>query len=113
VSKRLLIDNNLSHRLGEELTSLGIEATHVKEIGLQNADDTEIWQYAAANGFHIISKDKDFNHIVTLRGFSPKVIHLDIGNCSTYDIANLLSKNIDVINKFLDDDLSGLLVLMH
>ena len=112
MSHKLVIDNNLSHRLADTLKRLGIEATHVKTFGLHEASDIDIWQYATANGLHILTKDSDFSYIVALRGFSPKVIQLDVGNCSTKAITALIEKHIDVIKRFLSDEESGLLVLM-
>ena len=112
MSRRILIDNNLSHKLTDSLKSLGFEAIHVKAVGLQEASDNEIWQYATANNYHILTKDSDFSYIVALRGFSPKVIQLDIGNKSTNAIAELLERNSATIFKFLDDSETGLLVLM-
>lgn len=32
-------------------------------MGLGDASDAEVWQYASANEFVLISKDEDFMHI--------------------------------------------------
>ena len=57
---RLLFDQNLSHRLVKLLSSEYPGSGHVRDVGLNAADDRTIWDYAARNGFVIVSKDSDF-----------------------------------------------------
>lgn len=44
---KLLLDANLSPRLAELLNKQGIESVHVREHGLQHADDETIFDFAA------------------------------------------------------------------
>ena len=55
---------------------------HVRDIGLQGAEDWEIWNHAANNGFVIASKDSDFRQRSLLQGHPPKVVVVAIGNCT-------------------------------
>ena len=57
---RLLFDQNLSPRLVQLLADIYAESIHVREVGLRDASDFEIWEYAKANGYAIVSKDSDF-----------------------------------------------------
>ena len=57
---KLLFDQNLSSRLTRLLGDLYPESIHVREVGLREAEDTAIWEYAKQNGFIVISKDSDF-----------------------------------------------------
>lgn len=57
---RLLLDQNLSPRVLTVLADLYPGSTHVREVGLQAADDDTIWRYAAEHGLAIVSKDADF-----------------------------------------------------
>ena len=57
---KLLFDQNLSPRLARSLADIYPESVHVREIGLRDASDDEIWEYAKNNGFAIVSKDSDF-----------------------------------------------------
>ncbi|MDR2941467.1 MAG: DUF5615 family PIN-like protein [Treponema sp.] len=41
--------------------------------------DTEIWNYAAVNGYTIITQDSDFLYLFETKGFLPKVILLRAG----------------------------------
>jgi len=87
---RLLLDQNLSPRLLTALADLYPGSTHVREVGLRDADDDTVWQYAAAHGFAIVSKDADFHERSFLRGHPPKVIWVRRGNCSTDEVAAIL-----------------------
>jgi len=59
---KLLFDQNLSPRLTILLADIYAESVHVREVGLRDADDLAIWQYAKAHGYAIVSKDSDFNN---------------------------------------------------
>ena len=47
---RLLLDQNLSPRLLTVLSDLYPGSTHVREVGMQAADDDTVWRYAAEQG---------------------------------------------------------------
>ena len=79
----LLFDQNLSFRLQRALTDIYSGALHVRELGLTEVDDQEIWLYAAANDCVIVSKDSDFYQRSLLQGYPPKVVWIRRGNCST------------------------------
>jgi len=55
-----LLDNQLPAALVKLLMAHGHSARHVLEIGLEKADDTEIWKYAALHSLTLITKDEDF-----------------------------------------------------
>ena len=58
---RLLFDQNLSPHLYETLRDLYPGSLlHVRAIGLESADDAEVWNYAKDHDFTIVSKDSDF-----------------------------------------------------
>jgi predicted nuclease of predicted toxin-antitoxin system len=46
----------------------------VREVGLRDSGDSEIWDYAKLNGFIIVSEDSDFQQRSLLYGFPPKFI---------------------------------------
>jgi predicted nuclease of predicted toxin-antitoxin system len=87
---RLLLDQNLSPRLVPALVDLYPGSTHVREVGLQAADDDVVWRYAAEHGFAIVSKDADFHERSFLMGHPPKVIWIRRGNCSTDEVVEIL-----------------------
>ena len=56
---KLLLDQNLSPRLARTLADVYPGITHVRDAGLQAADDDTVWAHAAEHGFVIVSKDAD------------------------------------------------------
>src|SRR5438876_11853307 len=97
---KLLFDENLSPRLCTRLADLFPDSVHVMSVGLDQASDVEVLVYARDNGFVIVSKDSDFNDLVILRGFPPKVLWLQIGNCTTKQIEDLLRNHHEAIADF-------------
>jgi len=70
---KLLFDQNLSPSLVGHLRDLFPGSEHVFQLGLGDAPDLLVWQYARDNDRLLVSKDADFVEISTLRGFPPKV----------------------------------------
>jgi predicted nuclease of predicted toxin-antitoxin system len=78
-----LIDNNLPPSLVEWLNERGREATHVKSVGLADASDNAVWEYAQKHSLSIITKDTDFDRLAlqALKLNAP-VFRLVIGNAT-------------------------------
>jgi len=100
---KLLFDQNLSFRLCHQLADLYPGSSQVRLVGLANADDRAIWQYAAANGHALVSLDYDFAEMAALLGPPPKVIWLRCGNQRTATIEDLLRRHCDAITAFESD----------
>lgn len=62
-----LVDNALPPRLAVLLRAAGHQARHVRDIGLQHADDDTIFDRAVADHSVLISADTDFATILALR----------------------------------------------
>ena len=108
---KLLLDENISSKLVKFLTKDFPESTHIDFLQMQGTTDTNIWGYAQAENYIIVSKDNDFRQRSFLFGSPPKVIWLSIGNGGTKIIKELILKNISVIQRFSQDPTEGLLVL--
>lgn len=97
---KLLFDQNLSPRLPKLLADLFPGSVHVRDIGLRDAPDNSIWDYAQKHGFAIVSKDSDFQQRALLLGSPPKFIWLRVGNCPVDPIVTLLRKHSASIHTF-------------
>lgn len=107
----LLFDQNLSRRLVGLLAAEYPGAEHVEGAGLLGADDLTVWNYAAARGFMVVSKDSDFRHLALLHGPPPKVIWLRVGNGPTAAAAAMLRSRMPDVQAFAADPALALLVL--
>ena len=90
---KLLFDQNISYKLVTRVGDVYPESKHVRQVGLGEADDAEVWDYARDNDFVIVSKDEDFHQRSFLYGSPPKVVWLRLGNCTTQDIEGVLRRN--------------------
>jgi predicted nuclease of predicted toxin-antitoxin system len=101
---KLLFDQNLSFKLCQSVADLFPESDHVDHSGLSEAGDRDVWDYAKANGFAIVSQDADFAEMAILLRSPPKVIWLRGGNQSTAAISTLLRRHAELILAFGNDD---------
>ena len=108
---RLLYDQNLSYRLVAELQDLYPNSLHVRDIGMKESDDSDIWDYAAQNGYIIVSKDSDFRQQSFMYGHPPKVIWVRVGNCSVNTIISLLRMHHDAILRFEQSETASFFTL--
>lgn len=56
---KLLFDQNLSFKLAKKLGDIFPGSSQVKLLGLDQADDAEIWEYARVNGFVLVTQDSE------------------------------------------------------
>ena len=77
----------------------------------QAAHDDDVWRYAAAGGFTIVSKDADFHERSFVLGPPPKVIWIRRGNCSTTEVLTLLENAHAAIVHFEADPGASFLAL--
>lgn len=108
---KLLFDHNLSPKLVNRLADLFPELTHLYTLGMDQADDREVWNYAQNNGFTIVTRDSDYNELLVLQGFPPKVIWIRRGNCSTSAIETMLRSHLLDIQTLISDSVLGILTL--
>lgn len=100
---KLLFDQNLSFKLCTRLADLFPDSKQVHSLGLDQADDRAVWEYARTNGFTLVSQDADYADMAALYGPPPKVLWLRCGNQPNATIEKLLRDHADAILAFEQD----------
>jgi len=59
----------------------------------------------------VVSKDEDFHRLAVLRGAPPKFVWIQLGNCTTGDIAQLLRRHHHNIVRFNEQNEATVLEL--
>ena len=109
---KLLFDQNLSHRLVAALKLEFPGSAHVRDLGLERADDATVWAFAREHGYTIVSKDADFHQRSFVHGHPPKVVWLRFGNCSTERMIASLRRHVGDLLAFEHDEESAFLILI-
>jgi len=101
---KLLFDQNISFRIKGSITSHYPNSTQVREVGLENASDKEIWEYAKANDYVIVTFDSDFYDFSLVWGTPHKIILIKSFNQTTKIVADLIKSHKKNIFDFEKDE---------
>jgi predicted nuclease of predicted toxin-antitoxin system len=99
---RLLFDQNISFRIISKIKLKFPEAKQVRELGIENYSDLEIWKFAKEKEYTIVTFDGDFYDLSNFKGFPPKIIWLRFGNTKTDFIASIINSRLSIINDFIN-----------
>lgn len=72
--------------------NFGVECLSVREFGLRDAEDFDIFQAARVAEVVVMSKDSDFPDLVERMGMPPQVLWLACGNTSNRYLKELFQK---------------------
>ncbi len=108
---KLLLDENLSRRLVPALQGRFPGSSQVALLGLEQATDAQICDFAAEQGFVVCSKDDDFQRLVAARGYKPRLIHLALGNVGNDAVLAALLAAAEQLLQAFDDPATGVVVI--
>ena len=77
------------------------DSSHVQFHNLTAAEDSEIWEFAKAQDFCIVTQDADFAERSRLYGSPPKVIWLRCGNVPTSSVEAIFHAGAETIQEFM------------
>ncbi len=98
---KLLFDQNISFRIISKIKLNFPDAKQVRQLGIENYSDVEIWKFAKQNEYTIVTFDGDFYDLSNFKGFPPKIIWLRFGNTKTDFIANIINSRHSIIKDFI------------
>ncbi len=97
------LDAHLSPRIAEWIRdNLNHESIAIRDLGLRDANDTEIFTKGREADAVILTKDKDFADMIIRLGAPPKVIWLRCGNTSESRLKEILMIHLSEALEFLD-----------
>ena len=105
---KLLLDENISYRVVNAISSFFPESMHIKKH-VKVWEDNQIFTFAKANDFSIVTFDEDFYDIQLIEGYPPKIIWLRFGNSSNLKVTSKLLENQQAILSFLSNPELGIL----
>ena len=108
---KLLVDENLSRKLVPLIRDLFPGSMHVSLLGLLQANDELIWEYARKEDFCILTADSDFHELAISRGSPPKVIWLRNCDYPTVAAESLIRSQTIRIIEFLENPEPSVLIL--
>lgn len=98
---QFLVDAQLPPALARYLSSVGEQASHLVDVGLLYAPDSEIWDFALQHHYIIITKDDDFQFRASVTPLSPSIIWVRVGNCSKQRLIDLFKTHWEAIKQSL------------
>ena len=110
---KLLFDQNISHRLISQIQDILPEAKQVRQLGLENISDKQIWEYARDNNFIIVTFDGDFYDFSLVWGHPPKIIWIRTYNQTTKNVEEIMRKHLNSLFHFQNDMDLACLEIIH
>ena len=89
------VDAHLSPAIATWITStFGLEAIALRDLGLRDAEDPEIFEAARAQNAVVMTKDSDFIDLVCRLGTPPKILWITCGNVTNRNLRQLLTATL-------------------
>lgn len=97
-----LVDNQLLKALTRFLTESGHSSKHVFDLGMDEATDIEVWNYARQNGLVVVSKDEDFFHLANRPDDVGRLVWVRVGNCRKQVLLSVFDTSLSHTIKALE-----------
>jgi predicted nuclease of predicted toxin-antitoxin system len=97
------VDAHLSPRIARWIeANFPFAARPLREIGLRDAEDDDIFAAARVARAVMLTKDSDFVRLLEKHGSPPKVLWLTCGNTSDAALQQILERNLLTAMNMLD-----------
>jgi predicted nuclease of predicted toxin-antitoxin system len=97
------IDAHLSPEIATWISNtFGVTAIALRDLGLRDAEDPEIFEAEKSQGVILMTKDSDFVDLVDRLESPPQIIWLTCGNTSNARLKEILSSTLPDALKLLE-----------
>jgi predicted nuclease of predicted toxin-antitoxin system len=103
VKQEIWIDMNLPATMKNWFSDLsGYPCLHFADLGFEVESDVAVLDRARGMGTIILTKDRDFADLISVRGAPPQVVWLRIGNATNRRLRLLVSPLVPRIVRFIE-----------
>ena len=93
---KLWLDAQLSPEIASWIArNFSVEAVPVRDVGLRDASDLQIFEAAKLAAVVLITKDSDFSDLIERFGSPPQIIWLRCGNTSNEMLRRVLGNTLN------------------
>ena len=97
------LNAHLSPKLADWISEeFGVKCVAVRDLGLRDASDREIFHEAKRQNAVIMTKDSHFIDLVLRLGSPPQIVLLTMGNTSNSELKAILSQSFSKVLALLD-----------
>ncbi len=97
------VDAHLSPRIARWISAnFPVIAHPLREIGLRDAEDDDIFAAARAANVILLTKDSDFVRLLEQHGSPPRILWLTCGNTSDMALQQIFGRNLSTALSLLD-----------
>ena len=92
---KLWLDAQLSPEMASWIAKqFAIEAVPVRDVGLRDASDVQIFEASKQADVVLVTKDSDFSHLIERLGSPPRIIWLRCGNTSNERLRQIFERTL-------------------
>lgn len=100
---RIWVDAQMSPAIADWLSSeFPVDAVAIRDLGLRDAEDKDIFQAARSERAVVMTKDSDFVLLLDRLGPPPQVIWVTCGNTSNARLKEILTRTLSKALELLD-----------
>ena len=97
------VDAHLSARMARWIAvHFPVTAQPLRELGLRDAEDDDIFAAARAAGVIMLTKDSDFVRLLERHGSPPKILWLTCGNTAEAALQQILERHLSTALNLLE-----------
>lgn len=99
---KFFVDHQPPLQLARFLAGEGHVAVHAVEVGMDEAQDVDVWSWATQNDYVVVSKDEDFLFLAKRPRDLVKLVWIRLGNCRKAPLIEAVRRSLSSIVESLE-----------